>query len=857
MAISLSSGTAEATLGRARQLHQRGVVEGRHGRPVRGLRLLEQALGLLERDPDGEVLRGRVLISRALLESEVRGVPSAQPTLDAAEELCTRLGDREGAALVRAQRGTMLYRLGRFADAATELRAATAGTGLGPLDRANALLTLGTCDMLGGHLTTARGSFERSLAVAREHQFGLEAFKAEFNLGYLSFLQGDLPGALASMDRAAAAEPAPRQGITLLDRARVLAEAGLLQEADEALDQAATLFARQRLQQDLGEVELSRAEIALLRGEPGTARRFAVRARLRFRRRSSARWLHQADLLVLQADFLAGRRTGAMLTSADALAQRLTAAGHHSAARMAGLVAAELRLARAGGDPVVASEQAVPAAIERDDPIAVRLHARYVQARLAQRCGDRPAAERAVRAGLADLTSYRARFGSIDMQTASAIHGQRLAELGIRLALSRGERGAGPCVAVLAAAERGRAVSSRLPAVRPPQDETTARLLGDLRQVVEQARAVDLDRASADELNRRRTDLERLIAGRAWTRGGAGAVQRPAALGEVRAALVARDAVMAYLIVTDGVLHALVTGRAPTRLVALGDVAGLVDQGRRVRADLDVLAADGLPAMIRRSAAGSLRRGLHQLDARLLAPLTLPDSRLVVVPTGALTVLPWSLLPSLRGVPVEVATSATAWLSRASAPTADSGDAPRVAAISGPGLHRAEDEVGAVAGQWRGSTLLCRGEADSASVVRAITGHDVVHIAAHGRHASQSPLFSYLRLADGPLFAHELEHAGRLAEHIVLSACELGTATVRPGDEALGLSSVLLHLGARSVVAGVAAVNDFAACEAMVDYHARLRRGADSAQALAEVLAASPADVPLPLVCLGAAWRPA
>ena len=33
---------------------------------------------------------------------------------------------------------------------------------------------------------------------------------------------------------------------------------------------------------------------------------------------------------------------------------------------------------------------------------------------------------------------------------------------------------------------------------------------------------------------------------------------------------------------------------------------------------------------------------------------------------------------------------------------------------------------------------------------------------------------------------------------VVLSACELGLATVRPGDEALGLTSVLLPSGARA-----------------------------------------------------------
>lgn len=127
----------------------------------------------------------------------------------------------------------------------------------------------------------------------------------------------------------------------------------------------------------------------------------------------------------------------------------------------------------------------------------------------------------------------------------------------------------------------------------------------------------------------------------------------------------------------------------------------------------------------------------------------------------------------------------------------------------------------------------------------------IVHLAAHGRHQTDNPLFSSIRLADGPLFAYELD---RSAEHVILSACELGLATVRPGDEALGLTSVLLHLGARSVVAGVARVGDAAAEQVMQRYHTRLAAGADSAAALAGALETDLASPP-PFVCFGAPWR--
>jgi len=108
-------------------------------------------------------------------------------------------------------------------------------------------------------------------------------------------------------------------------------------------------------------------------------------------------------------------------------------------------------------------------------------------------------------------------------------------------------------------------------------------------------------------------------------------------------------------------------------------------------------------------------------------------------------------------------------------------------------------------------------------------------------------------LADGPVFAYELDQTARAAEHVVLSACELGQATIRPGDEALGLTSVLLHLGTRCVVSGVARVHDDVSAEVMVRYHTLLAEGTDSAQALATACAEQH-ELPAPFVCFGATW---
>jgi CHAT domain-containing protein len=176
----------------------------------------------------------------------------------------------------------------------------------------------------------------------------------------------------------------------------------------------------------------------------------------------------------------------------------------------------------------------------------------------------------------------------------------------------------------------------------------------------------------------------------------------------------------------------------------------------------------------------------------------------------------------------------------------------RLAALSGPGLTEAVAEVREVADAWSGTaetTAATGADATRARLEEGLRSATVLHVAAHGSHQRQSPLFSSLQLADGALFAYEV---GAVAPHVVLSACELGQATTRPGDEALGWTRVLLQLGARCVIAGVSQVADDRAREVMVDYHRRLSHGDDAATALA---AATEHGSYVPFVCFGTSWR--
>jgi CHAT domain-containing protein len=213
--------------------------------------------------------------------------------------------------------------------------------------------------------------------------------------------------------------------------------------------------------------------------------------------------------------------------------------------------------------------------------------------------------------------------------------------------------------------------------------------------------------------------------------------------------------------------------------------------------------------------------------------------------------LPWNLIPSLRGRPLVVAPSATAWL--AAAGKHSPRDTIGVSAFAGPGLHHAEAEAKAVGRCWPGATVFSAG-AQRQHLRDALTSSSIVHIAAHGRHEPENPLFSSIRLADGVVYAYEFRPTEYFAEHVVLSACELGQSTIRAGDETLGLTSALLRLGARSVISSVAKVHDEVAAQTMLRYHNLLAAGNNTATALAAATEAA-TDVPAPFVCFGSAWQ--
>jgi tetratricopeptide (TPR) repeat protein len=837
----------------AEELLIRARAAGDTGHPATAARLCRRALRLLDAGgAEGDDLRRRILTTLAYSLVE-------QGDTDGALEVIDSSGPDEALApALLATKGIVMVRSGRTAHAMAYLdRAVAAFRPEESRELATVLLNRGFQHMQLGDLRAARRDTTEAERLGASAGDDVMIFMARYNLGYITFLGGDLPGALDAMAAAERLAPESALGIPALDRARMLLAAGLIGEAKDYCDSAIATFTANRAMTDLADALLVGADIAVMASDPARARGLARAAARISGRRGSV----PAALLAQLAEHRAAavlrrsqsgwpapptapwrRRAASEATAAAVLARRLAESGLAQDATAAELLAAEALLDAQQVEQAARRWEGVD---PRRAPLGTRLQARLVGARIELARGRRAAGLTLLRRGLDDLASFQALFGSQDLQAAAAVWGRQLSREGLRAAVHTGSPGP-----ILQWLERARASTTRLPHVRPPADPDLAADLGSLRVAQDAARAAVLAGRPDPEREREVADIRRRIRARSWTLGGTGTAVRPPSIATVQRALTERGAtVLAYFYGAGGVhlLRISPAGAGYRRLAGLEEFEELT---RRASADLDLLSADRVPEPLRRVARRSLVATLERMSALIVEPALGPGGTgpVLVSGTGPLGAVPWGLLPGLAGRAVSATHSVTAGLAGLGARTPGSG---RVLAVAGPELSRAADEVAAVAGHYPGAVALAGVEAAGRAVLERMPGGGLLHIAAHGHHESENPLFSSVLLADGPLFAYDIAPVPALPAQIVLSCCDVGRTGSRADGEPLGLAVALLRSGVRTVVAAVAPVSDAAAAVVMDAYHARLATGVPPAQALADSLPEA-GDRPAPFTCFGA-----
>jgi tetratricopeptide (TPR) repeat protein len=745
------------------------------GQTERGLAVLERVVV-----PGGtSVLAGRILIRRVWVRWMLGQNAEALADAERAVELLSGTGDLVWEARALTHRAMVLLAMGE-------------------LDRADDDFALSE------QLFAKCGQQLEYADTRQEH-------------GAAAFARGDLPTALLYLDDAhrVVDDLGVLEPELFVNKCTVLLAAGLSRDALQEIDGALDRIERQ------GGSSTRRAELlhgaalaAHAAGELELAERRSGAALRMFRRQRRPWWAARAELALLQSRYADGRRSASMMRGSERVSAELDRLDPDRAAE-AHLLTGRLALARA--DLEQARRHLRTAAAARRRGLQARGAGWLAQASLCEAEGRSQAMLAACRQGLSLLELYLQTLGATELRALATAQGADLAAIALRHAVRRrnGRQ-------VLEWSERWRATVLTIPPVRPQADDGLVAELAALRTLTR--RLDDTEDRGSGALHRERRRLETAVRRRVLrTPGTSGAGARSFRSTDLLGRL--DDHCLVELTDLDGELYATVARRGQVRLRQVGPTAAATHA-----------LAHALFALRReQTGRGTERLDLDTIGARLEQALLgdsvrlLGDDPVVMVPTGLLHAVPWSLLPSLRDRPTSVAPSATAWLrARHAVPPPDD----RVVLVGGPQLSTGGAEVAGLSRGYPDAVVLADGKATADAVLAAMDGAWLVHVAAHGTFRADSPLFSALELDDGPLTVYDLERLVRAPHRVVLSSCSSAVGGPSGADELLGLVSALVSLGSAGVIASVVPVNDPATLPFMLGLHRQLRASASLAEAL-------------------------
>jgi tetratricopeptide (TPR) repeat protein len=734
-------------------------------------------------------------------------------------------------ARVRFRRGCALWVLGRHEDALADLRAAIL-----VVRRAKDTVWTGRVLAVRGQVHLALGAVERAVAdfteaerlfaeTDQEHDSAI----AVQNLGLTAFRTGDLPTALAKFEHAdrefqRLGTPMPE---LVADRCAVLLAAGLpneaLLEADAAIAEMANRHGQTTRK---AELLLVAGRAALATKNPRTALDRASDAVRLFTTQRRKWWRQHARLLALQAWFATDPGAAGQLPRARDVAHELSLLRAPDQIQ-ANLLAGRAALAR-NRSTSARNHLRAAASTRRGGPAITRAEGWLAQALLADVDDNTRLTLSACRRGLDVLDEHKLTLGASELRARATDHGAELAELALRTCLRRARTRQ-----LLMWSERWRATVCAVPAVRPPADHDILHNLAALRAITSRLDQALVNGSPIGALATTSHQLERQIRDRTRRQPGAlGATHNATAHGIAGTLLdeLGHDR-LAAIVEINGDLHVLICGAGKVRRTIAGKATVAARQLESACWLLRRLAYGSAPVL-----AGRLLTRLdtigHALQGTLLgaAATQLGDGPVVIVPPGRFHAVPWALLPCLRQRAHTVAPSATTWVNarRAPRPTEDT-----VVLVRGPGLASGGAEIPDLAAAYPDAHVIEDDAATASAVLKAIDGSALVHLAAHGRFRADSPMFSSIRLADGPLTVYDFQQLHRTPYRIVLPSCDSGALQPVGADELLGLTAALLPLGTAGIVATVVPVNDAATVPLMRRMHAALRTGAPLAESLA------------------------
>ena len=657
--------TAHFAIGMAQRTLANGTESTAH---------LEQAA---EYSPSFPVLNGRILRSLAFNYAQAGQHDLADRTIDKSIALLS--GDEQD--LSRLQLAFMLIMRGDHQKALPVLTAAIEAFTAGG-HNANLELTLYNRALIYsemGDYDTAIVDLERAYETGMRLDHSVFAADAALHLSQVLGWRDDIPAAMRWHARSVALRTASGADNPVADteHAFLLIQARLMREAEETLTNSLPrLVAAGSNEAIVVPGYLLLAEVLLARGAYAAATDHVAEAKAVSP--TDGRYRFDIAAMAHKIRVAQGEQTTDLLDSILTTAAEMEANGELHAATVERIRAVAVALSL--DDVLLATSLCeIAVGVAGNGPLWLQIQWWTAVAETRMAAGNSRGAAAAVRAGFNRLDEYRAGIGATDLRIHAADYGQRLAAIGLELAIRSGSP-----TRVFDWAERLKTTALD----KPPIAATNPKLRDALSRM--RRLSSDLRREGTDELRRQLIDQEKKVRSLARQAVGTSSRFRPASLARVQAHL--GDRFMIEFVRVADRTYAVTATSQDASLVELGSslrIDSLVDQ---LRFAAERIARPSTSDASRLAALASVTEVSSQIKTALLDPIGCWPAgwRLLLLPTAGLHGIPWG---HVVDVPIEVAPSAATWLAcrNSATPTA-----PPVL-IAGPGLEHARAETAAVA----------------------------------------------------------------------------------------------------------------------------------------------------------------
>lgn len=748
---------------------------------------------------------------------------------DRAKNLFEELGDARSVAIVDYNRANVLLELDRPFEAVETYERCE------KLHLAEGNTVFATqCSYMAAFALAALGRYGEALKryyPARERFVGIgDHISAAWTAAYLAELHGRLNVINEAVDMATrAAEEFSALESHEAETARALvARARGFERRRQFEDAAADLVRAQQVFDRLGltvmgaDARLSRAELALALDDPGTALELTGEAEKIYRGARLAGRRARARLAEAFAARALGDTGRALRLARAALRAARTASDPWIECQAEGLIG-EIEIERGRREDGVAALERSVAGIER-----LRMRLRPGEARAAFLGDKLRAYEQLVTEYLerGDAESLRQAFRYVEMARSRALADLMAQHLGA--ARESGRRETGVREQLTKRLAQLNWYSSRIDQHNENGGQRNTRLDAQLR-----AELTRCERELVSLFHRLEVEDTRLADVLA---------AEPAGLEDLAEGLAPDEAAVEFFVSSDRISAFVVTRDGATAHTGYADLRVVERELTKLRFQLEKF---GLGNAYARTHRAALRRcvdnHLASLYTALLAPFghEIEGRNLVVIPHGILHYVPFHALRRSDGryvietCEVSYAPSATVHRLCSMRPEPSPEQAYLLAVgISDKLTPHITEELSSIT-EWFPKTVRLEDELASKS---AFLDHAprsrFLHLATHGFFRQDNPMFSSVRLADGPLNFYDVFDLDLDAELVTLSACNTGLNRLSPGDELSGLMRGFLYAGVPSLMVSLWAVNDRSTSELMQSFYRHMARGTSKRRAL-------------------------